>query len=347
MTLVLTGGGTAGHVMPNIALLPYLREYFEEVYYIGTEDGMEKSIAERYGVPFMSAEAVKLDRLNLLKNFKIPVVLPRAVLQAKKILKEITPSAVYSKGGYAALPTVLAAELLKIPVIVHESDRTLGAANKLSAPFCKKVLLSFDDEKLKDGKKFVYAGIPVRDEIFKGDGDTLKKALRVPAGLPVVLIIGGSLGAQGLNECVYKALHALTSFAFVIHITGKTGISGLEKENYRSFEFVENIGDFFAAADAVISRAGANAAAELTALNKRIIFVPLPKTASRGDQINNAEYYAERGLAEVIRQENLDENTLTSAVKNSLKKPVRQVYNEQPNRKIAEIIYNTAALNLK
>ncbi|MDR2091208.1 MAG: undecaprenyldiphospho-muramoylpentapeptide beta-N-acetylglucosaminyltransferase [Clostridiales bacterium] len=368
MTIVLTGGGTAGHIMPNIALLPYLKKYFDKVYYIGG-GGMEKAIAEKYGVPFYETSVVKLDRGNPAKNLKIPFVLPKAVAEAERILKKLRPDIVYSRGGYASLPAVLAACLLRVPVAAHEADMSLGAANKLCAPFCKKVFLSFQSGKPK-GKKFVCTGAPVRDEIFKYAKNEAKKLLGIPPSMRVLLIVGGSSGARAVNECVYSCLDRLTDSAFVLHITGGTGDKSIRRKNYKSTEYTDDIGLYFAAADAVVSRAGANTAAELFALGKKTLFIPLPKTASRGDQIKNAEYYEKKGAA-ILRQENMNADTLTKAVNALLSKSEKEnktayaakintdtshgsekesktaygsndVPYESPNKKIAELIYQTA-----
>ncbi|MDR3293776.1 MAG: UDP-N-acetylglucosamine--N-acetylmuramyl-(pentapeptide) pyrophosphoryl-undecaprenol N-acetylglucosamine transferase [Clostridiales bacterium] len=391
MTIVLTGGGTAGHVMPNISLLPYLKKYFDKICYIGGKNGMEKDIAARYGVPFFGTETVKLDRAKPLKNLKIPLVLPRAVKEAKKILSEIVPDIVYSKGGYAALPTVLAARSLGIPVVAHESDMTLGVANKLTARFCRRVFLSFENPDYQKDPKYLYAGSPVRDEIFGYKKAEVKKALGIPDDLPVVLFTGGSLGAQAINEAVYAALPALTKSYYVLHITGKSGILRDEVENnpteksahdtahnkpsaanrtetptaksahdtvdkskpftanrtepptaksdrYHAFAYHDKIGELFAASDLVVSRAGANTAAELYALGKRTLFIPLPKAASRGDQILNAEYYEKKNAARILCQDRLNEALLDS-IRSLLSSPEPKPASKSPNAEIAKMIF--------
>ncbi|MDR3263784.1 MAG: UDP-N-acetylglucosamine--N-acetylmuramyl-(pentapeptide) pyrophosphoryl-undecaprenol N-acetylglucosamine transferase [Clostridiales bacterium] len=339
MTIVLTGGGTAGHIMPNISLLPYLKEYFDKIYYTGGENGMEKNIAKKYGIPFFGTETVKFDRSKPLKNFAIPLVLPHAVLQAKKILQDIKPDIIYSKGGYAALPTVTAAGILKIPVVVHESDMTLGVANKVSASFAKKVFLSFENQKYSNDPKYIYTGMPLRDEIFGHDKTAAKKSLGIPDDKPVILITGGSLGAKAVNECVYNALDELTALGYVLHIAGKSGNPDIKADGYKSCEFTDNIGEFFAAADIVVSRAGANTAAELYALNKKIIFIPLPKDASRGDQILNAEYYRAKGAAKILYQEYLNAATLVKMIRESLGEPQKNNPFVSPNKHIAELLH--------
>ncbi|MDR1939248.1 MAG: UDP-N-acetylglucosamine--N-acetylmuramyl-(pentapeptide) pyrophosphoryl-undecaprenol N-acetylglucosamine transferase [Clostridiales bacterium] len=342
MTIVLTGGGTAGHIMPNLALIPYLERYFDKIYYIGETDGMEQTLAQKYGVAFFGTPAVKFDRGKPLKNLKIPAVLPKAVKEARAVLRGLKPDIVYSKGGYAALPAALAARSLKIPVIAHESDMSMGLANKLTAKFCKKVFLGFETDKYKNDKKYIFTGTPVRDGIFGYQKPTAKNSLGIPEKLPVILIIGGSLGAKAVNQCVYSCLDRLTKTAFVLHIAGKTGKPSLTRPNYRAFEFYDRVGELFAAADVVVSRAGATAAAELFALNKKVIFIPLPKTASRGDQLLNAEYYKAKNAAEVILQENLDADSLIAAVERLLALPEKTAPRPRPNADIARLIYETA-----
>ncbi|MDR2047016.1 MAG: UDP-N-acetylglucosamine--N-acetylmuramyl-(pentapeptide) pyrophosphoryl-undecaprenol N-acetylglucosamine transferase [Clostridiales bacterium] len=366
MTIVLTGGGTAGHITPNISLLPELRKLFGKIYYIGggiksgkeTGDesesvgdgfyeksgGLEKSFAKKYGVPFYPTAAVKFDRAKPLKNLKIPVVLPRAVAEAARILKELRPDVLYSKGGYAALPSALAAGALRIPVVAHESDMTLGAANKLCAPFCKRIFLSFENEKYAANRKYIHTGAPVREELFRYEKGAARRALGIPDGMRALLITGGSSGAQSINECVYKCLGALASLAYVLHLTGKTGNPGITGANYRQFGYVDEIGLFFAAADAVISRAGAATAAELFALNKKTLFIPLPKTVSRGDQILNAEYYSKKYGAAVLPQENMNEKTLPRYAAELLARPEPKPIAafENPNKKIASLLYRIA-----
>jgi UDP-N-acetylglucosamine--N-acetylmuramyl-(pentapeptide) pyrophosphoryl-undecaprenol N-acetylglucosamine transferase len=344
MTIVLAGGGTAGHIMPNIALLPYLKKYFDKIYYIGG-DGVEGEIAKKYGVPFYRTSAVRLDREKIVKNLKIPFVLPKSVIEAKKILEELAPDVVYSRGGYAALPSVFAAKILKIPVIAHEADTSLGVANTVCAPFCKKIFLSFENEKYEKNQKFIYTGTPVRDEIFGYTQNGAKNLLGIESSRKVLLIFGGSLGAKAINECVYSCLEKLTDGAFVLHITGKTGDKNIRRENYKATEYADDIALYLNAADAVISRAGANAAAELFALGKKTLFIPLPKAASRGDQIKNAEYYRKKG-AEILLQEDMNAETLTAAASSLLSNGISYTEKnnpfERPNKKIAELIYRTA-----
>jgi UDP-N-acetylglucosamine--N-acetylmuramyl-(pentapeptide) pyrophosphoryl-undecaprenol N-acetylglucosamine transferase len=344
MTVVLTGGGTAGHIMPNIALLPYLKKYFDKLYYIGG-GGVERDVARKYGVPFYQTSVVKLDRDKIAKNLKIPFVLPKSVAEARRILEDLSPDVVYSRGGYASLPSVFAAGILKIPVIAHEADTSFGVANRVCAPFCKKIFLSFENEKYEKKPKFIYTGTPVRDEIFKFSQSEAKDLLGIRSPKKVLLIVGGSLGAKAVNECVYSCLDRLTNIAFVLHLTGKTGDKNIRREDYRTAEYADDIGAYFAAADAVVSRAGANVAAELFALSKKTLFIPLPKLASRGDQIKNAEYYQKKG-AEILLQESMTADTLTAAVSALLSREKsdneKNSSYESPNKKIAELIYQTA-----
>ncbi len=311
-SIVLTGGGTAGHIMPNIALLPALRKRFANVYYIGEAGGMEQKIAEKAAIPFYSTPAVKLIRGKFITNMKIPFVLLNGIKKARAILKELRPAVIFSKGGYCALPTVFAAKSLKIPVICHESDTTLGLANRVSLPFAAAVITSFP----KTLTKGVYMGIPLRERIFQGNPKAVYDLFKV--NRPIILFMGGSLGAKAINECLQKSITALSDYN-ILHIKGEQGCS--RSDNYRVIDFVDNIEDYFAAAELVVSRAGANTLAELTALGKRVLAIPLPKGASRGDQIDNAAYYKKEKLIEVLPQEKLTPYNLVASIKEALTAP--------------------------
>jgi UDP-N-acetylglucosamine--N-acetylmuramyl-(pentapeptide) pyrophosphoryl-undecaprenol N-acetylglucosamine transferase len=335
--IVLTGGGTAGHIMPNIALLPDLKKRFDNLAYIGEVDGMEQKIAEKAGLPFYSTPAVKLIRGKVLSNIKIPFVLASGIKKARTILKRLNPSVVFSKGGYCALPTVFAAKSLKIPVICHESDMTVGLANRVSLPFADALITSFSNTYSKG----VCLGLPIRERVFIGNAKIVRALFKVER--PIILFMGGSLGAKAINECLEKSLTALSDYN-IIHIKGGSAVR--RAENYHSIEFAENIEDYFAAADLIVSRAGANTLAELAALGKRVLAVPLPKGASRGDQVDNAAYYKKEKMIEVLPQEKLTPFNLVTSVKDMLNSPPPQArYDRSVPDKIADFLLSKCKLH--
>lgn len=328
--IILTGGGTAGHCIPLLSIVDDLKGVFDEVYYIGEKGGIEERLCQEQGITFYGITAVKLDRAKLVKNLKIPFKLWESVKQAKKLLLEIKPDIVFAKGGYVSLPTAIAAGILKIKLVIHESDMTLGLANKLCLPYANKVLTSYDTTY----KKGICVGNPVRKEIFEGKTGTIyfgndKKT---------ILVMGGSSGSKTINELIKNAIDSLSDYN-VIHIVGKSTVD-IKGDNYYSIPFSERIQDLYAQADLVISRGGANALSELTALGKRAIIIPLPKGVSRGDQLENAKYYAEKGLVDVITEDNLTTENLVQAIENSFKKPKPIPTETEANRRIIEEIEN-------
>jgi UDP-N-acetylglucosamine--N-acetylmuramyl-(pentapeptide) pyrophosphoryl-undecaprenol N-acetylglucosamine transferase len=317
--IVLTGGGTAGHVTPNIALIPRLREHGYEVSYIGSYDGIEKKLIEDMGIAYYGISSGKLRRYLSMKNLSDPFRVLKGIHEAKQLMKKLNPDIVFSKGGFVAVPVVLAAKSRKIPVIIHESDMTPGLANKLAIPSAVKVCCNFPEtiSHLPKGKAVV-TGSPIRRELLDGN----KEAGRTFCGFdqkPVILIIGGSLGAVAINNAVRQILPDLLKNYNVIHLCGKGHLdSSLDAlPGYVQYEYIkEELPDLFALADLVISRAGANAICELSALAKPNILIPLPAAASRGDQILNAESYKKQGYSLVLKQEDMTADTLKRAIYN-------------------------------
>ena len=312
-TIVLTGGGTAGHVMPNIALLPDLQKHFSNIIYIGT-NGIEKQIAQSYNLPFYEISASKLTRKSIFKNLSLPFKLISSVSKSKKILKEINPDIVFSKGGFVALPVVIASKQLGIPVLSHESDLSMGLANKVILKFATLVLTSFE-KTAKNKNKCLHVGSPIRQEIFHGN----KQKARELCGFEqtnkkTILFFGGSLGAEAINQILITSAKDLLKNFNIIHITGKNNKTNIKESGYFQIDFTNEIQDFFALADIVISRAGANSLFELLALKKPMILIPLPKGTSRGDQVENAIYFQEKGYAKVIHQENLNKSILLKTI---------------------------------
>ena len=311
--IVLTGGGTAGHVTPHLALLPYLKKDFDGIFYIGSENGMEKNIISKTGIKYYSVPCTKLVRKFTIKNLTIPFVLVNGIKKAGKILDEIKPNVIFSKGGYVSLPVVFAAHKRRIPVIAHESDYTVGLANKISAKYCEKVLTSFPDtaKTLKNG---VHVGAPLKNSLFSASKKQGLNKFGFTGQKPVLLVTGGSLGAKAINSVLRASLKNLLPRYDILHVCGKGNLSGINLNGYKETEFTDEMEYAFAAADICISRAGSNTIFELGSVALPTILIPLPKEVSRGDQILNAAYFENLGFARVIKQENLTPYSLTSAV---------------------------------
>ncbi|MBQ7374035.1 MAG: UDP-N-acetylglucosamine--N-acetylmuramyl-(pentapeptide) pyrophosphoryl-undecaprenol N-acetylglucosamine transferase [Clostridia bacterium] len=347
-TLILTGGGTAGHVTPNIALLPELKKHFDKIIYVGSFGGIEESLAKRENLPFFAVSTAKLERKLTPKNLLIPFKLTKGISDAKKIIKSEKPSAIFSKGGFVSLPTVIAGKKLKIPVISHESDISVGLANKISAKYSDLFLTSFDCTRL-DGVKTVFTGSPLNEKLFTPyDRQALLKKYGLSGRKKILLIFGGSSGSLSINKIVEKCLYRLVNRYDVIHLCGKGKGENLRKKGYLKFEFCDNIGELFYLCDLVVSRAGANSLFELTALKKPTLAIPLPKGNSRGDQIENAEYFKKRKMIEVLKEEDMTENSFYNAVTmletnaNKLSQNCAKTFAKNPNQKIAKLILSTS-----
>jgi len=315
-SIVLTGGGTAGHIMPHFALLPYLQKNFSKIYYIGSFNGMEKNLIEKQtNISYFGVTTTKLVRKFTLKNLFIPFQLFKGIKEAKKHLKHLMPSVVFSKGGFVSLPVVIACKRLKIPVISHESDITLGLANKIIYHYSKVLCTSFEST-AHIKKRMVYTGSPIREQIFNGNKNLIVEKYGLDNSKPTLLFLGGSLGAKIINELVFENIHDLLKEYNVLHITGKNNNhSKLNNiKGYAQTEFVNDIENFYACADCVISRAGSNVIFELLVLKKPMLLIPLPKSESRGDQILNANYMKEKGFAKVLMQENLTSASLKQKI---------------------------------
>lgn len=316
--IVLTGGGTAGHVTPNIALIPGLKRMGYEIRYIGSYDGIEKKLIEDIGIPYTGISSGKLRRYMSAKNFTDPFRVLKGYSEAKSFMKSYRPDVVFSKGGFVSVPVVLAAKKYKIPVIIHESDMTPGLANKLSIPSATKVCHNFPEtaEYLPKGTA-VLTGSPIRAELLKGDSEKGLAMCGFKNDKPVIMVIGGSLGAVAVNNAVREALPELLKSFHIVHLCGKGKMdSSLENtEGYKQFEYIKDeLKDLFAMSDIIISRAGANAICEISALKKPSILIPLSANASRGDQILNANSFKKQGFSEVIEEENLTTKLLTDTV---------------------------------
>ena len=316
--IILTGGGTAGHVTPNLALIPSLKEKGYEIQYIGSYQGIEKKLIENAGIPYHGISSGKLRRYFDLKNFSDPFRVLKGYGEALKILKQYKPDVVFSKGGFVAVPVVLAAKHYRIPTIIHESDMTPGLANKICIPSAKKVCCNFPETmKYLPKDKAVLTGSPIRRELLEGDRLPGLQYAGLTADRPVILVIGGSLGSVTVNNAVRKILPKLLSRYQVIHICGKGNLdeSLTRTAGYVQYEYVdEPLKHLFAAADIVVSRAGANSICEILALRKPNVLIPLSAAASRGDQILNAKSFEKQGFSTVLEEENLTEDSLYQAI---------------------------------
>ncbi len=316
--IVLTGGGTAGHVTPNIALIPRLLEEGYDISYIGSYDGIEKKLIGDFDIPYTGISTGKFRRYLDIKNLTDPFRVLKGFGEARKYLKEHRPDVVFSKGGFVSVPVVRAAASLGIPCIIHESDMTPGLANKLCIPVARKVCCNFPETlKMLPKEKAVLTGSPIRAELAKGNKLAGLDLCGFTANKPVILVMGGSLGAANVNKAVRDALPKLLEDFQVVHLCGKDKVDNLllNTPGYKQFEYIKSeLKDLFAMTDVVISRAGANAICELLALKKPNILIPLPASSSRGDQILNAKSFEAQGFSIVIEEENLTKELLTAKV---------------------------------
>ncbi len=314
--IIFTGGGTAGHVTPNIALIePLLREGWE-VHYIGSENGMERGlIAALSGVTYHGISTGKLRRYFSWQNFIDPFRVIKGYFQARKLIREIQPSVIFSKGGFVSVPVVLGAG--KVPVVAHESDYSPGLSNRIATRFTDKVCLSFEDTLQHVSKgKGIFTGTPIRPALYDGDRERALAFTGLTGEKPVLLVMGGSLGAQKLNELVRAALPLLCERYDIIHLCGK-GKNDCDCVacGYHQYEYIDKeLPDLFALSDVVLSRAGANSVFELLALNKPSVLVPLTSASSRGDQLLNANYMEKKGYAKVVDQNTATTDSLVAAI---------------------------------
>ena len=316
--IVLTGGGSAGHVTPNIALIPSLKEAGYEIAYMGSYDGIEKRLIGDFDLPYVGISTGKFRRYLDFKNLTDPFRVIKGFSEARKFLKEYRPDVVFSKGGFVAVPVVRAAASLGIPCIIHESDMTPGLANKICVPVARKVCCNFPETlKLLPEDKAVLTGSPIRAELAQGNKVAGLDLCGFNANTPVIMVIGGSLGAANVNKAVRAALPSLLGDFQVVHLCGKDKIDNLllNTPGYKQFEYIKaELKDLFAIADVVISRAGANAICELLALKKPNILIPLPASSSRGDQLLNAKSFEAQGFSIVINEEDLTTELLVDKV---------------------------------
>lgn len=332
--IILTGGGTAGHVTPNMALIPELKAAGYDIHYIGSYDGIERKLIEEMQISYHGISSGKLRRYFDIKNFSDPFRVIKGCQEANRLMKALKPDIVFSKGGFVSVPVVLAAKRRHVPCIIHESDMTPGLANKIAIPCASKVCCNFPEtiQHLPEGKA-VLTGSPIREELFAGNKNDALEYLQFSSSKPTLLVIGGSLGANAINDAIRKNLDTLLQDFQIIHCCGKDkedpSLEG--KQGYRQFAYVKKeLSSFLALADVVVSRAGANAICELLALRKPNILIPLSAKASRGDQILNAASFAKSGYSKVIQEEELTDVLLVDTIKEVYNQ--RQQYIEAMNK---------------
>lgn len=317
--IVLTGGGTAGHVTPNMAMIPVLREAGYKISYIGSYNGIEKKLIEELDIPYYGISSGKLRRYFDVKNFTDPFRVLKGFHEAKKLMKQLKPDIVFSKGGFVTVPVVIAAKKCKVPAIIHESDMTPGLANKLCIPSAVKVCCNFPETvKNLPQEKAVLTGTPIRKELLSGDKEAGRRFCGFTSDKPVLMVIGGSLGAASVNNHIRSILPELLKEFQVVHLCGndKTDESLTGTEGYVQYEYIKNeLADLFALSDIVISRAGANAICEISALHKPNLLIPLSANASRGDQILNARSFERQGFSMVLEEEEITDQKLLDSIR--------------------------------
>lgn len=319
--IILTGGGTAGHVTPNLALIPALKKRDYEIRYIGSYQGIEKRLAENAGIPYDGISSGKLRRYFDLKNFSDPFRVLKGYGEACRLLKKYQPDVIFSKGGFVSVPVVLAAKRYRIPTILHESDMTPGLANRLCIPSAAKICCNFPEtlQHLPEGKA-VLTGSPIREELLQGDRLAGLQYTHLSAAKPILLVIGGSLGAVAVNQMIRSLLPRLLPSFQIIHICGKGHLdeSLIGRPGYVQYEYVDApLKHLFAAADLAVSRAGANSICELLALRKPNVLIPLSAAASRGDQLLNAASFEKQGFSTVLKEEDMNQDTLFDAIQDT------------------------------
>ena len=316
--IVMTGGGTAGHVTPNIALFDSLQKDGYEIHYIGSYEGIEKGLIEDKKIPYYGICSGTFRRYRSLKNLTDPFRVLHGFFQARRLLGRIRPNVVFSKGGFVSVPVVMAAKTRHIPVIIHESDLTPGLANKLAMPSATKVCCNFPETlPYLPKEKAVLTGSPIRQELLHGNKQAAKDFCGFTGDLPILMVMGGSIGSVYINNAIRGCIDTLLTKYQIIHLCGKGNIdeSLKDKKGYAQFEYIsENLPDLFAAADLVVARAGANSICELLALHKPNILIPLSRNASRGDQILNANSFAKQGFSAVLEEEEVTSEKLMATI---------------------------------
>lgn len=334
--IVLCGGGTAGHILPCLALIPELKKRFDEIYYFGSKDGMEYELVQKENIPFFHVDSIKFSRTNLLSNIKIPFILPKCIKKCEKLLSQLKPDVIFSKGGYVSLPVTESARKLSIPYVIHESDATLGLANKVASRGAKLILTNFPNTH----KGEIVVGIPLRNNLYCNKD---KSVLLNSYGLEnkkTILVLGGSLGSKTINDNLYKILDLLIKQYNVIHITGKNNPSIIKIKNYLPITFTSDIGKLYLVADIVVSRSGATCIAELQSLGKKVILIPLSKKASRGDQLINAKIITDinQNFSMILENELTPQILYNQILSVDKKELIKYENNNKSNAEIVDLI---------
>lgn len=347
--IILTGGGTAGHCIPNLALIPYLKKHYNNIYYVGSKNGIEKKLCNKYNIPFYSITCVKLIRKFTLENIKIPFSLLKGIKECDKLINKLKPDVIFSKGGYVSLPLILSAKKHKIPTFTHESDYSIGLANKIACKYSKKVFTSFPEtaNHLKNGQ---YVGSPIRQEIYSriDKQATLNKYMLLN-NKPVLLVLGGSSGSKKINESIRANLKDLLKNYQVVHVCGKKNLDNkIIKKGYCQIEYCEQIEKLFGIAAVCVSRAGSNTLFEILIKKIPTLLIPLPKGISRGDQIQNAKYFYNKGMVNVLYEQDLSPTTLLNSINSTYANREKLIKNIDKNpvcnasKKIVDVITQTS-----
>ncbi|MBS3680599.1 undecaprenyldiphospho-muramoylpentapeptide beta-N-acetylglucosaminyltransferase [Ornithinibacillus massiliensis] len=346
--ILFTGGGSAGHVIVNLALIPVFQREGWEIDYIGSKNGIERTLIEQLeGVTYYPISTGKLRRYMSIENMKDPFKVMKGTLQAWRIIGKRKPSVIFSKGGFVSVPVVLASKMRGVSAVIHESDYTPGLANKLAIPFSKKVLATFPETmKYLPENKAEYVGAVIREELFQGDKDKGLALCGFNRTKPVLLIMGGSGGSEKINATIRGTLNELLPHFQVVHICGTGKIDeSIKKDGYIQFEYVnKELKDIFAATDFVLSRAGSNAIFEFLALRIPMLLIPLSREASRGDQIINAKSFQDKSYARVLEEEDLTDDTLIKELEKLVQQApimldkMKEFQSEKSRDRVVEII---------
>ena len=345
--IVLTGGGTAGHVSPHLALIPRLLSEGWDIHYIGTKQGIERQlIAPFEAVTYHAISSGKLRRYFDVKNFTDPFRVIAGSAQSLGLIRRLKPDVIFSKGGFVSVPVSYAAWLCGVPLVLHESDYTPGLANRIIAPMAKAVCTSFPETAAMIAKgRGRFTGTPLRAELFTGNAAQACMRFGLCEGKATLLVTGGSLGAQAVNTAVRMALPKLLARFQVLHLCGNGNLDDAcdGMPGYHQIEYLsEGMNDAFAIADVVVSRAGSNTLMELLALRKPTLYIPYPRSASRGEQESNARSMEKRGFAGVLLQENMTPETLVAAISDlyEQRQPMVSAMQQVPRDEGLEKVYD-------
>lgn len=347
--IIFTGGGSLGHVTPNIALIKKFLEEGWDIDYVGSKAGLEKEIITKLPVTYFEIETGKLRRYFSWKNFGDAVRVCIGIVQAIVLIRKRKPNVIFSKGGFVSFPIVVAGWFWRVPVVIHESDMSPGLTTRLSAPFATKICLAFPEagKSLKRKEKLLLTGLPVREEILKGNKEKAKSLLQFSQDLPILLVVGGSQGSVFLNKTIRDLLAKIELDEFnVIHVCGRGGLEpSLDFLNYRQYELLnQEYADMLVAADIVVTRGGATALFEIMAAKKPNIIIPLGTAASRGDQLLNAEYFHVQGVSTVLQESELTEVGFLEAIKhvyehkNDITKKITELHIGDAAQKVFNIL---------